>query len=735
MNNASEIIKPKDGQGKYTYKNGDIYFGEWKDYKRHGYGFFTYTNGDKYDGQWKDNNKDGHGIFFYKYGDKYDGQWKDGKKNGKGHFYYRDGDKYDGQWKDNKKDGLGVFTWANGDKYEGQWKYDNKDGLGVFTWANGDKYDGQWKDGEKDGQGIFIWTNGDKYDGQWKDDKKNGQGIFTLANGDKYDGQWKYDKKNGQGIFTLANGESYEQAWVNGKPKELISATIKDQKYGDCWAHSCARNFLRTLQILDVIKSDYVEQFYNLFFTILTTNKDCDTGSTSLELITLFDYLKKNYKDNIFSIKLNQSNCVEKYCFVETQENILNMKLVDKKTFITDLDYLFNNNLLFIGRYNYDVNPKGNNKPSLAIKIMLNFRLQPFVSMNFNEYVYSIINSTINSYTINFPSIPDLMEYNTKCEDASHAINLRKWSVNGIEFKNSLGTRQSNEGNFSVKDLKYLICEDNINNKINTNIEFVSLMFDYEKLSGNYKDRVDYKLSNYWKTFNNALEIKKENYEGSYNNYGLFHGNGKITTSEGTYDGEWKNGFYDGHGIFTWTNGNKYEGQWKDNILNGCGVFTWKNGDKYDGQWKDNKKDGQGVSTLANGDKYEGQWKDNKYDGCGVFTWTNGYKYDGQFKNGFYNGHGIFTWTNGDKYDGQFKNGFYNGHGIFTWTNGDKYEGQWKDNKKDGQGVLTLANGDKYEGQWKDNIQQTYNLNNEIKKKYIKYKLKYLNLKNNKKFI
>ena len=563
MNNVSEIIKPKEGQCKYTFQDGNIYIGEWKDYKRDGYGIFTYSNGNKYEGQWIDGKKNGHGIFTNKYGNKYDGQWKDDKKNGHG-----------------------IFIWSNGDKYDGEWKDDIKNGYGIFVWSNGDKYEGNFKDGDRDGYGILTYTNGESYDGLWKDDKKNGLGIFIWTNGDKYDGQW-----------------------INGKPKELISATIKDQKYGDCWAHSFARNFLRTLQILDVIKSDYVEQFYNLFFTILTTNKDCNAGSSYLELITLFDYLKKNYKDNIFLVKLNQSNCIEKYCFPETQENILNMNLVDKTIFIADLDYLFNNDLLFIGRYNYDVDPNGNNKPSLAIKTMLNFRLQPYVSMHVNKYVISIIHSKINSYTGNFPSIPDLVAYDTTCYDGNHAVNLRKWSVNGIEFKNSFGTTKSNDGNFSVKDLKYLICEDSINTKINTNIEFISLMFDYEKLSDNYKDRVDYKLSKYLKTFNSTLEIKKEKYEGSYNNYGLYHGNGKITNNEGTYDGEWKNGFFDGQGVFSWLNGNKYDGQWKNGIFDGQGVYTSANGDKYEGQWKDGKY--QGVYTSANGDKYEGQLKDD----------------------------------------------------------------------------------------------------------------------------
>ena len=32
----------KEGQGKYTYGNGDVYKGQWKAGKRHGKGAYTY---------------------------------------------------------------------------------------------------------------------------------------------------------------------------------------------------------------------------------------------------------------------------------------------------------------------------------------------------------------------------------------------------------------------------------------------------------------------------------------------------------------------------------------------------------------------------------------------------------------------------------------------------------------------------------------------------------------------
>lgn len=58
--------------GKYTYANGDVYEGQWKNGKKDGkgkdgykvIGTMNYANGDKYDGQWKDDKKSGLGKRF-----------------------------------------------------------------------------------------------------------------------------------------------------------------------------------------------------------------------------------------------------------------------------------------------------------------------------------------------------------------------------------------------------------------------------------------------------------------------------------------------------------------------------------------------------------------------------------------------------------------------------------------------------------------------------------------------
>jgi hypothetical protein len=48
---------------------------------------------------------------------------------------------------------------------------------------------------------------------------------------------------------------------------------------------------------------------------------------------------------------------------------------------------------------------------------------------------------------------------------------------------------------------------------------------------------------------------------------------------------------------------------------NGHGTYTYTNGDKYVGEYKNDKRNGQGTYTMANGTVYKGLFKDDKYVG------------------------------------------------------------------------------------------------------------------------
>ncbi|MCH2043673.1 MAG: caspase family protein [Saprospiraceae bacterium] len=93
-----------NGKGRYVYKNGDKYIGEFKDNKRHGRGNYYYTSGNIYKGQFSDNNRHGYGTYTWKNGDTYIGEYKDNKRHGEGTYYFVNNSRpaIKGVWKDNE---------------------------------------------------------------------------------------------------------------------------------------------------------------------------------------------------------------------------------------------------------------------------------------------------------------------------------------------------------------------------------------------------------------------------------------------------------------------------------------------------------------------------------------------------------------------------------------------------------------------------------------------------------
>jgi hypothetical protein len=74
----------KNGQGKMTYTNGDVYTGGWVNDFREGKGQFTSLDKKvKYDGDWKDDVMEGTGVYI-KPGFKYEGELRGGRLYGQG---------------------------------------------------------------------------------------------------------------------------------------------------------------------------------------------------------------------------------------------------------------------------------------------------------------------------------------------------------------------------------------------------------------------------------------------------------------------------------------------------------------------------------------------------------------------------------------------------------------------------------------------------------------------------
>jgi hypothetical protein len=286
-------------------------------------------------------------------------------------------------------------------------------------------------------------------------------------------------------------------------------------------------------------------------------------------------------------------------------------------------------------------------------------------------------------------------------------------------------------------------------------------MFDYNNLSTEYKNRINVKLCEYWKTFDNTLETIENNYKENEDYYT------ESSSSDEIYKGYCKNGFRNGRGeLFSDTH--YYIGGWKNGFRNGDGEEILYNGDKYIGEWEYDLKSGQGTMTYSS-DKifqsalitmsqkkiisenildqfmyYDGNWKNDKINGRGKMIYYNGNIYEGNWENDKKSGQGKMTYCNNsvdyngidndkkiDKLEKYLENQLdnLNNNSIEIDKKCDIYEGNWKNDKKNGYGKMTYSDGTIYEGEWENDEKKIDSITSEKSthlKKYIKYKNKYL---------
>ncbi len=106
----------KHGEGILT-RNGDTCKGQWADDQRVGVFVETYTNGD----QCVRKPDNAHDVYTWANGDVYEGGWRNLKFNGFGTHTLIDGRKYEGVWKKGRRHGWMKTTGRNGMVHEGRW--------------------------------------------------------------------------------------------------------------------------------------------------------------------------------------------------------------------------------------------------------------------------------------------------------------------------------------------------------------------------------------------------------------------------------------------------------------------------------------------------------------------------------------------------------------------------------------------------------------------------------------
>ncbi|HND88992.1 MAG TPA: caspase family protein, partial [Saprospiraceae bacterium] len=234
----------RQGKGKITMQNGDVYEGMFLRNRMAGEGTMTYANGDRYAGQWSNDQRHGKGKYYFKSRERYEGDFVFGEFEGQGTMYYPDGSYYTGSWKQSRKNGAGRFYATNGNVVTGTWAQGKQ--INVSSTSSGTASSpNKQQPGNKpntpaskpdktkpdvaglrncgtslcnSGRGYYDYPDGSRWVGEFKNGYPAGRGICYYAGGDRYEGEWANNAPYGEGIMYFASGRVHGAVWVNGSP-------------------------------------------------------------------------------------------------------------------------------------------------------------------------------------------------------------------------------------------------------------------------------------------------------------------------------------------------------------------------------------------------------------------------------------------------------------------------------------------------------------------------------------
>jgi len=158
-----ELIQPTNNK-KEVYGNGDTYQGEMRlegpNQLKEGTGKMTYANGDIYDGQWLDNKKNGLGKMTYAAGKVEEGIWENNEQIAFFTYETKTGD----------FTGTGTIEYSSVGTYVGDIKYGKKHGYGKMTYVDTTKNNnnGYWRNDIFQGEEQDQWLQSDNSDINFK---------------------------------------------------------------------------------------------------------------------------------------------------------------------------------------------------------------------------------------------------------------------------------------------------------------------------------------------------------------------------------------------------------------------------------------------------------------------------------------------------------------------------------------------------------------------------------------
>lgn len=169
----------------------------------------------------------------------------------------------------------------------------------------------------------------------------------------------------------------------------------------------------------------------------------------------------------------------------------------------------------------------------------------------------------------------------------------------------------------------------------------------------------------------------------------------------GIYHGETENEVPSGYGVWTQSNTHtKYVGFWARGKMDGKGTLTVNN-KCYQGEFRNGRYNGFGILHCGDSVVYQGTWKNGVREGKGEMTDSIGRKIIGIWN--------ADTLRSGERRDtdGVYRGmmdhcGRAEGHGTFHAQKGDYYEGLWKKDKRSGFGFSVSPKQQIRAGEWKN---------------------------------
>ena len=170
------------------YKDGDRYFGEVNSQGViSGWGTYTFKNGSVYKGSFRDGRFNGEGELFDKTNNlTITGKFVNGKAESDNcNIRYSDGSKYKGAVVENMREGEGLYEFTSTSDFQyygGSFRRDRFDRVGLLKFRNGSFYKGFFMEGVYHGLGEYK-TPEFAYKGNFSNGYMYGEGLIAYNNG------------------------------------------------------------------------------------------------------------------------------------------------------------------------------------------------------------------------------------------------------------------------------------------------------------------------------------------------------------------------------------------------------------------------------------------------------------------------------------------------------------------------------------------------------------------------